>query len=171
MDKHENGLTARAALERFPGGISYYDGRLGREVCGQAESLIDRLRDGSWRATGFLAPVSPQPRRENVPARCWEFLRLDIRTDTAAGGGLEYVGLRFHESEPAPRLTAPAEERCREWLVETMQAPKTKTRDQLLAGAGIEGLSDKAFLRAWADATKLPTTHPSWRKPGPVRSS
>ena len=64
-----------------------------------------------------------------------------------------------------------AETQCRKWLFEEMKAPKSKKKTDYEAEAlneRFEGLAGIAFLRAWAAALKEPTTHPSWRKRGPV---
>ncbi len=67
-----------------------------------------------------------------------------------------------------------AEKRCCEWLIEEMKPPKKLIykdgfKDDALDR--LEGLSEKSFNRAWAVAVKEQTTHPSWRKSGPIVSS
>ena len=90
-----------------------------------------------------------------------------------SAGELEYSGLQFCKPEPAPpRLTVAAETNCRDWLVEQMKSPKATTKPiyQTKAMEEFPGLSAKSFGRAWDNARKEPTTHPSWQKRGPAPS-
>ncbi len=134
--------------------------------------FTDLLRKGSWHAKGFRAPVEPTARRERIPPEKWEILSIDLDDNSASGGGIEYVGLRFFEAKPGAKKTKKAENQCCEWLVEVMKAKRRKVLSQLKEEAGqkIPGLSDKAFKRAWKFAKDQPTTHESWQPRGPIPS-
>ena len=139
----------------FPGGLSpWNDGSEGG-------ALRHRLVNGDWHMSGYRVGKNP-PTRENVLAHYSEFLKIDPDNDTAAGGGFEFVGVRFHPgAPPAPvKPTAKAESDCRKWLIGTLKRPRTKTKEDLKAQAMNEsfpGLSGKAFDRAWKSANSEPT--------------
>ncbi len=141
-------------------------------------ALIDRALDGAWHATGrrVVRDASPS-RREVVPADWWEFLILDVTTDSAASDEVKFVGLRWHRGAPTPpaKQTAHSEGICRKWLTELMAtSDKTKNKDQYRAEAKelYRGkLSDKAFKRAWEQAVGSEHTRGSWKKAGPVSQS
>ena len=67
-----------------------------------------------------------------------------------------------------------AETQCRNWLIEKLKAKRTKRKvdyqDEVLGQELFDGLSDRAFLRAWDAARDAKTTHESWHRRGPVGS-
>ncbi len=93
---------------------------------------------------------------------------FEKRLSTIGGGSITA------RRDPAVSLIS-AETQCRRWLIEELKAPRTKTKvdwqGEVLDEEKFPGLSGRAFLRAWANAMKEPTTHHSWHKPGPVGSS
>ena len=185
-----DGLTAREALDHieaeFPetkpiessdielwkGGTTWvdaeYDERFGRF----GESLlINALIDGTWYATGFRVPAEL---RKQIPVNFWSFLVVDYQTNTASGGGHEFVGLEFFEGEPDHPVSMDlAGKKCRLWLTEKFKAPKSEKKldCQDVAMDQFKGLSNRGFLRAWTEAMSESTTHTSWNKPGPINSS
>ena len=80
------------------------DGDRDRHDPGGDRALIDRLIDGAWHATGRRVqgegkpPSKPKP----IPSDWWEFLILEVDTDSASGGGIKFVGLRFFSGAPEP---------------------------------------------------------------------
>ena len=155
----------------FPGGLSpWNDGS-------EDGPLRHRLVNGDWHATGrrVRGQGKDPSKRDVIPADDWEVLRINPDMDSAAGGSVEFVGMRFHPGAPSAPVkpTAKAESDCRKWLIETLKRPRTVTKEDLKAQAMNEsfpGLSGKAFDRAWKSARSEPTTHDSWRR-GPVRVS
>jgi hypothetical protein len=74
---------------------------------------------------------------------------------------------------PESKKTVAAGTACRQWLTEKFKAERDCRKGDLRAAADQQfpGLSDKAFDRAVAEAKAADTTHPSWHKSGPPRSS
>jgi hypothetical protein len=109
IDYHLKGMRYRDALQlisgaRFPGGLSPWDD--GSDV----GPLIDRLVNGDWHATGRR--VNGQGKEPSEPdvirADWWGYLKNNPEKHAAAGGGVEFVDVRFHTGAPPeakrPRL-------------------------------------------------------------------
>ena len=68
-----------------------------------------------------------------------------------------------------------AETQCRKWLIEEFKTPRAKRKvdyqEEVLGEEWFDGLSERAFLRAWDEARESDTTDQSWHKRGPVGSS
>ena len=185
MAKHEKkGLTAwdavyylsdgvspmaKSDLELWFGGTAWvnveYDTNFHR-------SLLGRLRKETWYETGYCLPRKLPSKREPIPADVWCAPTFNPRAGTVSGGGLKFVGVRFHEAETAaPDPSAGAVTKCRKWLVELMMDRRTKTVPQLQDEAGQFGVSGAGFKRALRHAKEQSTTHESWHRPGPTGSS
>ena len=123
--------------------------------------LVNSLLDGSWHATGYESPVkSRQPKR--VPQDFWNFLVLDPDADTAKGGGKEFVGLQFFETTtPNLKSRSDAQGKCEVWIRNLDEPPTDKAACREEALAAIEGLSGRAFDRAWGNAAPA-----DWKEPG-----
>ena len=169
----------QSALALWPGGVAWIDDKYYNKNSGEIVwpgsvmlLFLDLLREGLWYATGRLVPVDPSKGREHLQLDLWDILGIDLDDNTASGGGLEYVGLRFYETKPKAKKTKRAETQCREWLIELMKAERKTTMSQILEEANekIPGLSDNAFGRAWKFAKDQPTTHKSWQSRGPIKS-
>ncbi len=97
----------------FPGGVGYYDSE---DPQAHTRPLTDRAANGDYHATGYrVSHDGKRPSGTNVvPPEDWRILILDPNTDSAAGGGIEYVGLRWYNCPPPkaaenPVLTTPAD--------------------------------------------------------------
>ena len=100
MTKSKHGLTASEA-ERL---LSLIPGSPG---------LLAVLADGSWYAKGLRTltprpgfsapgqqiPIDPNRHPEHLPAYLWDVLEIDSDDNTAWGGGLNYICLRFYEGD------------------------------------------------------------------------
>ena len=118
MTKNKDGLTAweairlwfpepeRDPLKPFPGGLAYYDMECDPRLRPEVLWLVDWLSDEACYAMGLRTPVEPSKQPEHIPAHLWDILALDPDANTASGGGLEYVRVRFYEGEYERRLTA-----------------------------------------------------------------
>ena len=98
------------ALDLATGWVYYFDGE---DPTGRVRPLIDRALNGEWRATGRRTTDDGEPPLdpEAIPADWWEFLVLDVGTDSASGGGIEIVGLRWFEDQ-GPGLEAVDDEKA-----------------------------------------------------------
>ena len=98
-------------LEPWSGGTTWvdheYDERL-RESLGPGSavwpwpavlSFQGLLLEGSWYGKGFRVPVDPTAGRERIQADLFDILSIDLDDNAAAGGGLEYEGLRFFAAD------------------------------------------------------------------------
>jgi len=169
----EGGRTAWKALGGFSGSPTKYPKKV--------QQFMDDLIEGVWYVEGYRAPIAPASKPEAVPAHCWDFLEIDIRSNRAAGGGLEYHVLDFYEPAPSdPEASKPAKSTmkvradCRDWLVDLLRKPKDRLKRDFMADAmdgRFAGLTERQFRNAWGEATKAPTTHNSFHKSGPVGSS
>lgn len=159
----------------FPGGLQFYDMDSG--VSNDVRELITLAVNGNWHATGRrkIGDGTSPSKPEVIPPESWEYLILDIDTGTASGGGIEFVGLRWHNSPPPQptKMTIAEEASCTVWLTEKMKQPRNATVTKLHNEASIKftGLSDRAFKRAMINAKKNNTIDPTWKTSGPIRSS
>ena len=67
-----------------------------------------------------------------------------------------------------------AKQDCLKWLTEELKGERLRKKTEYEADAldgRFSGLSQRSFRKAWKDAWKLPTTHKSWHKRGPIKSS
>ena len=83
------------------------------------------LKKNIYYATGYRVPAAE---REKIPPDHWSFLHIHPPSDIAAGGGLEFHGLRFFEVKVEPKQTIAAETACYEWLKQLMKAERQKTK-------------------------------------------
>ncbi len=173
---HDGGFEA---VNTFPGGLSYYDPSVtarGRRGPRGVRPLIDRAIAGDWHATGRrkIGDGRRPSKPDVISPDTWEYLILDVDTDSASGGGLELVGLRWHLCPPPERekKTIVAKKECIGWLFEIMKHPRTTTVPQLQSEAQhkFPNLSARTFRRALSEVKGKNTIHPSWRKSGPLSS-
>lgn len=151
--------------------------------------FIKKLFFGQIIAYGFVGPIALESRRVKVPRDKWELLRPNFQESSASAEGLVVSGIlvihsneedRWNRDEPAPettsddapasapKATAGAERRCREWIKNEVREGRTYKRTEALELAKkIIGpaLSDRAFGRAWD--VEAPA---SWKKPGRRRA-
>jgi hypothetical protein len=59
------------------------------------EFVVFQLRNGRWTATALQSPVTLQSERLRVPAKFWDFLKLDFKAATAEGKRLELVEVKI----------------------------------------------------------------------------
>ena len=57
------------------------------------ELLLGSLESGSWLGMGFDSQSDDRYTRQIIPPDWWTFLDLDVSSNTAAGGGREFVGV------------------------------------------------------------------------------
>ena len=152
----------------FPGGLSpWNDGS-------EDGALRHRLVNGDWHATGrrVRGQGKDPAKREVIPTDLWEVLRIDPDNDTAAGGGLEFVGTRFHPGappQPPAKSTVKGRADCLDWLIEEFKTPKKRYKTDYEADAlngRFPGLKERQFRELWRDAMNAPTTDSSWKKRG-----
>ncbi len=170
------------AIHTFPGGLSYYDVETAYfdaydpTDVRRVQPLIDRALSGDWHATGRrkVGDDKLPLKREVIRSEFWEFLQVDVIADSASGGGIEFVGLRWHLCPPPERekKTIVAKKECIGWLFEIMKHPRTTTVPQLQSEAQhkFPDLSARTFRRALSEVKGKNTIHPSWRKSGPLSS-
>ncbi len=175
----EGGRTAWKALSSFarslsPSGLGIVDDR---EKIRQL--FIAELIQGGLHVKGYRAPIKPTSKPEAVPAHCWNFLFIDIPSNKAAGGGLEYHDLRFYEAAPDSKASKSAKSTmkvradCLDWLIEEMKTPKKRYKTDYEADAlndRFPGLKERQFRELWRDAMNAPTTDSSWKKRGSLPS-
>ncbi len=162
----------RSDAQLFAGGVTWidaeYDRREGFEDLSEFEGLLE---DGTWYATGYR---SGSDERERIPADLWTVLSISPDGDSALGNDLEYSGLRFCETKAKPISSNKAKQDCLKWLTEELKGERLRKKTEYEADAldgRFPGLSQRSFRKAWEDAWKLPTTHKSWHKRGPIKSS
>ena len=147
IDYHDKGMRYWGALKliagaRFVEGLSPWDD--GSEV----GPLIDRLVNGDWHATG--RPVIGKGKEPSAPAviraDLWEFLKIYPEKDSAAGGGVEFVGVRFHSGGPPDNARGrrsgekPLKVQCIDWAREQLRQSGRKLCDVAKDIAVREGL-------------------------------
>ena len=169
----DDGLTAREFLEQFVPlyeRASLFPGPQRPEW--YRPHALKALRSGEWYATGFLLPLKPPGDLVRIEASLWPALDFHLYDGTVFGSGIEYSGVRFFEHKPEPKKTIADESACLKHLVELMKNRKRLEKEKCRTAAleEFKGLSGKGFDRAWIEAAAKPTTHPSWRKRGPVES-
>ena len=167
--KSKDGLTAweairllspepgRDPLEFFPGDQLFagaatwvdraYDTRLRPEA-----RLLDRLADRAWYAMGLRKPFEPNDQPEHIPAHLWDVLDLHLDANVASGGGLEYHGLRFYESEGIVKPPEPAEAERRQ--IDRRQRTRNVEAEALLENR-INAVKAKAKNK-WPDPQSRP---------------
>ena len=135
----------------FAGGVTYVDREYDTRFRPEAR-LLDRLVDRAWYAMGLRLTFEPNDQPEHIPAHLWDVLDLDPDANTASGGGLEYVRLRFYEGDGIiePPELAEAERR------QIDRRPRTRDveADALLKNR-IKTVIAKAKNR-WPDPEKRP---------------
>ena len=126
-----------------------------------AEILADKLRRRELIASGIALPLRPTSRRRDIRPELWARLRINLRQETAVGGGLEIVELLFREAQPATPPAARTPERPRRAAARRTRGPGRPTIMPALeaemrrrAGAGRLEPSlrrEAAALAEWAE--------------------
>ena len=130
------------------------------------ESFARRLREGALVASGFVAPLSPQSRRERINAALWEMLEPDFEQSSAGAEGIAWLKVLVSEPRTVAhaRSMKDAETQCGRWLTELSVGSKPASKDAIYQEARArfgEGLSRRAFERQWSRAVP-----DDWKQPG-----
>ena len=180
MSKHENnGMTAREALARLGvaldgEGVTWvdllYDMTLQRP-------LLDRLVDGTWYATGTKVPITPKSRAARIPSHLWDndVLGINLHSNTASGGGLEYEGLciyAFKDPGDIRRQHRPAvgRDRLRDFMkkrIDGLRAAGKRSNARQDEDAAREHFEGRSITRGWISEIRNELCVPAeWSMPG-----